>query len=170
MTFLTDPLSGPSASGSQYADAGQKISPAGRRGMGPERPVARKRGRSLRPGKKEREGGGRNLRYGRRVRRSADGKDRFEIIRAAVLVGKALPVRTAVVVAMVLGMDRVAISPGPAGHHIGPAMLVVPMDIQPRHGKQVPDGQQEGRQRKETVVFVLLRIHFCKFSIKKLYL
>ena len=151
MTFLTVPLSGPSASSSQYADAGQKVTPARWRGMRPEGPVARKRDRSIRPGKKDGKRYGNDARHRRGVRRSADRQDCCEIIRTAILVGKALSLRAVVVMALVLGMDRIAIAAGPTGHHIGPAMLSVLVDIQARHGEQIPYGKQHrGNSGKQT--------------------
>lgn len=69
-----------------------------------------------------------------------------------------------------MGMDVLTVAARDPADHIGLPVLEVAMDIQSGDGEQIPDGQQEGRQQARGLGSVLLRIHCCKFSIKKLYL
>ena len=105
-------------------------------------------------------------RHGRRLLRTANGEHGFEIVGAALLVGKALPFRVRIVTMMV-GVDAFAIAAAQARDHIGLPMLSISVDVNPRDGEQIPDRQQQGRQRLEKTDSVVLQTHHCKCSDKK---
>ena len=103
----------------------------------------------------------------RSVRRAADGQDRLEIIRAAVLAGEALPFLDAAVVAMVIRMDRIAVAAGEAADDVGPAVLPVGVDIQPDHGKQVPRRNQHRGNHSAPGPYAPILNHLGKDKKKK---
>lgn len=159
-------MRGPSASDSQHADTGQKDSPAGRRRKHADRDEETLRQKASRSRRKKRQAAWRRQGHRRGILCSADGEHRGEIIRAAFLVGQTRPFVIRIVT-MDVGMDRLAIASADAGHDIGPAMLMVVMDIQAGYGKQVPNGQQHRRHGGKQIRYEAFLHHGSKFSKKK---